>query len=77
MRAESTLKAGFYYFPLEQLSLEVMLGNLFVEISKGKIEEYYSYTDDPTSIDSSDFYVNFSAANTFRFDELIRLNYYF
>ena len=73
-----SLNAGFYFFPLPQLSLEVLLGNFVTDFAFGKttsiqleeleIENEHNYTS---------FNITFKAANSFRFDELIRLNYYF
>ena len=72
------LNAGFYYFPLPQLSLEVLLGNFVTDFTFGKTSSKdLENLELQHERNYSRFNINFKAANSFRFDELIRLNYYF
>ena len=72
-----SLKVGFYYFPFEQLSLEVFLGDFFFNLYDRNTENFTMDDEESYSSDNKSFTLAFQAVNSFTLDQLIRLNYYF
>jgi hypothetical protein len=70
-------KVGLYCFIFDQLSIETNLGNFVAQLRYSKNEDENNYSSGIRKIKYHTAGVNLNLANSFTFDQLFTINYYF